>query len=59
MNPGDAQQDQEWNRSSIFGWRMFCVECEIEPLLVTDETDFCANCRAGHPEILLENSCSA
>lgn len=38
------------------GWELFCVDCEVEPLLVTDETDLCANCRALHPEMLLEDA---
>lgn len=34
---------------------VICIECESAALLVTDETNVCADCRALHPEMLLED----
>ncbi len=35
---------------------VICVDCESEPLLVEDESNLCAKCRALHPEMLLEDA---
>lgn len=46
-----ASDDHRWH--GIFD-DFFCAECDAE-LLVSDETDICAGCRALHPEMLLED----
>lgn len=39
---------------SVLFDEVICVDCESEALLVSDATDLCADCRALHPEMLLE-----
>lgn len=41
-------------RGQLFD-EVICIHCEFAPLLVTDETNYCADCRALHPEMLLED----
>jgi hypothetical protein len=46
-----VQEELKW---SCFFDEFFCADCDRE-LLVIDEVNLCAGCRALHPEMLLED----
>ena len=54
-----SRQRQAGFEAAIRG-RLFdeviCIGCETAPLLVTDISNYCAGCRALHPEMLLEDA---
>jgi hypothetical protein len=56
-------RQREAGRAAALSGHLFeeviCVHCETEPLLIEDETNLCAHCRALHPEMLLEYSVSS
>lgn len=53
-----TRRQREFGYESVLSGCLFdeliCVDCGVEALLVSDETNLCANCRALHPEMLLE-----